>query len=130
MNLYTNIVTEDDTRSAGAGIPSKCFYCNGRRGGPHDPECVCLKKPIKIKVTLELIDVRPRSWSKHDIESHYNESSWCANNIVPVIQRHLDHDDDLNVNLDCLCQRMTVEYLGDATVEEAEAANLTEETEE
>jgi hypothetical protein len=120
MRHPQDLVTEDDTRSGGggAGRPDKCFYCTANTGTVHDWECVCLTKAVKVRMTVELIIERPRSWGKDDIESHLNESSWCSNNILDEIKHYTKEDSE------CLCFSSQFEYLGDATNEEARKSGL------
>jgi hypothetical protein len=123
MRFPGNVVTRSDTRADGAGTPDKCFYCAGKFGDGHDSDCVCLDRPVKIRLTLDLIVNRPRSWSKEEIEFHSNQGSWCINNIVADIERHASKGR-------CLCSIGTLEYLADATLEEATAVGMIPDSEQ
>lgn len=123
MRFPENVVTEEDTRAKGAGVPEKCFYCKGKFGAEHDADCVCLQRPVKIRLTIELIITQPRDWQKDMIEFHMNESSWCMDNIMEDLARYADSDDR------CLCPISNVEYIGEATLEEAIDAGLKPDTE-
>lgn len=108
------IVTTDDTRSTdgGCGVPTKCFYCPSALGSEHAPNCVCRKKLVTVRVTLEMVVETVESWDAHSIDFHRNESSWCASNGLREIQ-------DLGSRLDvadlCPCSLFKSEYLRDAT---------------
>lgn len=113
MRFPGNVVTLEDTRSGGgAGTPDKCLYCKAPTGGPHTEECVCIERPVKIRMTVELIITHPRSWDAGSINFHLNDSSWCANNILGELDR-------LAGGGRCLCSATEFEFIGDATLEEA-----------
>ncbi len=112
MRFPGNVVTKEDLRSNA----EKCFYCTGVLDGEHDAACVILDRPVKVRMTIDLIIARPRSWAKHDIEFHLNDSSWCIDNIKDDIERQVGDR--------CLCSFANFEYTGEATLEEASAAHL------
>ena len=120
MRFPGNVVTEEDTRAKGAGTPDKCFYCSGQRGGQHKAACVVLQRPVKLSVTIDLVVAVPRFWSQETIQHHFNDSSWCADNILTAIERH-------QKATECLCDSTRIEYRGEATLEEAEADGLVAE---
>lgn len=126
MQLTTNVVTIIDTRSKGAGTPDKCFYCKGETGGPHDAECVCIDRPIKIRMTIEIIVPIARSWSQDQIEFYFNDSSSCLDNLIPAIERMSGNNEGHG---SCLCSVAEVTYLGEATIEEAAAIGLVDDLE-
>lgn len=125
MRFPGNVVTKHDTRSGagGRGVPTKCLYCAGIPGGLHEDTCVCLDRPIKIRFSLEFIVTSPRSWAKEDIEFRYNEGSYCLDNLIENELTRVKEVDG------CLCNSGSVEYLGEATLEEAEAAGLKRDSE-
>ncbi len=125
MRFPGNVVTAEDTRARGNGVPTKCFYCNGIPGGPHDAECVCVDRPVHVRLTLDLIVTVPRSWTKEQAEFRWNESTYCMDNIIEEIQRQADADGSER----CMCSRAEIRLLGDATIEEAIAAGLKPDTE-
>lgn len=122
MRYPGNVVTREDTRSEGAGVPEKCFYCSGKLGAEHDADCVTLHRPVKIRVTMDIIVPAVRSWDKHMIEFRFNESTWCADNIMDDLQRYTKGAGG------CLCGHTEIEYLGDATLEEAVTDGLQPDT--
>ena len=99
--LADNVVTLDDTRSGGggAGVPEKCFYCAGQFGEEHESHCVCIRRPVKIRWTIEFIVPVVRGWSRDQIEFHYNESSSCKNNLLSAITERFDGPER------CACER-------------------------
>jgi hypothetical protein len=119
MRFPENVVALDDTRSGGggAGRPDKCFYCSGKIGREHDADCVTLDKPVKVRLTLDLVLTTVRGWTKEQSERRWNEGSWCADNIISDIERHC-------ADGHCLCNRAHIDILGDATMEEAKEAGL------
>ncbi len=116
--LTTNVVTSDDTRSKGAGSIEKCFYCKGLLGKEHDSDCVCLKKAVKLKVSIEIVVEVPRSWDQEMIEFHRNDSSWCANNFIDEMQRQAEAG--------CACSFTSFELIGEASRDEWMAAGISD----
>jgi hypothetical protein len=79
--------------AGGAGTrmePNQCFYCHQWAGQPHRTDCVAVKKRIEVKVTFEGKNPHsglwqttvPHSWDDHSIEFHFNQGSWCSNNVI------------------------------------------------
>lgn len=131
MRYPSNVVRKLDTRSGGefqTGDPEKCFYCTGALGAEHDADCVCLDRPVKVKMTVEMVIAVPRSWSAEEIEFHKNQSSYCLNNMLQELDRQVASRED-GSPAPCLCSLATVTYVGEATMEEALAANLSADTE-
>lgn len=60
-----------------AGKPDECFYCHSKVGEPHKRDCVVIRKRVKMRFIVEIETDEPHSWTKDDIEFHYNNSS-CA----------------------------------------------------
>lgn len=101
------LVDQDDDGIMPAGKPDECFYCHQKVGTPHGPTCVVVTKTVLVEVVLTLSIRVPHHWDGHDIESHRNESSWCADNIVSDLQHHL-----VRVNGDsCLCPDFARRYI-------------------
>lgn len=95
-----------------AGKPDECFYCEAKVGERHKPNCVIRKKTIVTRLTIDFVDSVPENWDKDVIDFHYNDSSWCASNIL----NRLEERD----NFRCLCDVASFEYLRDATDEDEE----------
>ena len=93
-----------------ASTLQECFYCHEPIGGQHKPECVLLKKRVKVRMIAEYeIDV-PNHWNKHNIEFHRNEGSWCADNAIEELEA-------LAKAHGCLCGVMRFEYIEDTSGE-------------
>jgi len=91
-----------------AGSPDKCFYCGVKKGGIHKKDCVIRNRTIIMKMEIEIPMTVPEFWTKRDCEFHKNESSWCANNILPVIEKMVkDHG--------CLCGLTHFKFLREAS---------------
>ncbi len=101
-------VTEKSTRPAGKA--DRCFYCSKKIGEQHKEDCVIRSKTVLVDFTVRVVVDIPEHWSKDDIEFKYNEGSWCADNLLDMIDR-----DDCDC---CLCHFMTATYVGDATKED------------
>lgn len=92
------------TRKAMRPVSSQeqCFYCHQPIGQHHKDDCVLIQKKVKLQATIVYTYSVPAHWTKDDIEFHYNESTWCACNLIPVFQ-----------DMDCLCPVTTITYLQD-----------------
>lgn len=125
MNLeHTRMVTPENGPRP-AGKPTECFYCHQPLGEPHKDDCLCFTKIVMVKVEITIPKVVPVYWTKHEIEFHMNDSSWCASNIVNDLERMDEADED---NRHCLCNDFTGEFLRDATAEDLDGYTLTKFT--
>lgn len=73
-------VTESSTRPAGQ--PDRCFYCGRLIGEQHKEDCVIRSKTVVIDFTFRTVLSVPEYWDEEQIDFRYNESSWCADNIL------------------------------------------------
>lgn len=80
-----------------------CFYCRQPIGDNHKPDCVLIRKTVKVRVVIEYDVSVPRYWTKHDIEFHRNQGSWCSSNLIGELQA-ISEDR-------CLCWRAEFECL-------------------
>lgn len=101
----------DDYGICPAGKPDTCFYCGAKIGTEHKKGCVLRRRTIKVQMTLEFVEDVPEDWEEDDINFHYNESSWCANNILNKLQYRTE-------NVGCLCDCVDFKYVGEATEED------------
>lgn len=85
------IVLEDDDGIRPDGNQNECFYCRSNVGNRHRKDCVTLLKMTRYKVMYEdrvvgeFVTSDPWSWSNYDCEFHKNDSSWCADNALDLI---------------------------------------------
>jgi hypothetical protein len=56
----------------------------------------------------------PESWDEGSINFRFNESSWCASNLLDELQRREE-----NTGM-CLCMITDAKYIGEATEEDEE----------
>ena len=96
------IVLESHLRPALAG---KCFYCKSHVGAYHLDDCILIQKKVKVRCVIEYEISCPYSWSKHDIEFHRNEASWCSDNMISELE-------NLSIVDGCLCYKATYEVIG------------------
>jgi hypothetical protein len=78
------IVTEKDLRpNLYPATPNRCGYCPSTLGEEHVFECVCNRRPVKMKATIEFefVGMVPASWDDGMILFSYNEGTWCADNL-------------------------------------------------
>lgn len=111
------IVKEDDTGIRPAGKPDECFYCHRKVGEPHKYDCVTVVKKVKMMATIYYETEVPVSWCDEDIKSHYNNGTWCSNNIVQELQSYIDY---LDKKGECLCGECIIEAIEDDTRHTAE----------
>lgn len=101
-------VEEADVRPARPDGTS--FYCHKAVGQLHSVECVRHRRKVRLRLTVEYeVDV-PNSWSEEQINFHYQESSYCADNVSSDLEAYAHQ---LNQNKDCLCGRAKIEYVRD-----------------
>ena len=100
-------VGEDAIRPAGK--PDRCFYCGRLLGENHRRKCVLVKRDIEIEAKFRIVVSVPAFWDKDLIEFHFNESSYCANNLIDKLKD--------NAKERCLCDRTEVVYLGEKVKE-------------
>ena len=97
------IVTADDDGIRPAGSSVHCYYCNAAVGDPHGPECVTVTHKVRVAFTVELELHAPVSCSVDEIEFKYNESSWCASNLIGLLEEATKDD--------CLCGMLHAKYV-------------------
>lgn len=98
-------VTEKSMRPASG--KRRCFYCHEPIGGQHRPDCVLVKKRVRIRMTVEYDVEVPNHWDKHKIEFHRNDGSWCADNAITELEAVA-----ATAREGCLCGCTHFEYLG------------------
>lgn len=96
-----------------AGPPDRCFYCNQPVGAEHDPDCVCRERTVVIRLTMDVTVAVPEHWTVDDIEFKYNDSSWCMDNILSVLERPHAHGA-------CLCGSTHARFRHEATEDDDE----------
>jgi hypothetical protein len=69
-----------------ASVKEQCFYCSKPIGSTHAPDCVLVKKRVRIKVFTELTVEIPHFWDEETIRFYYNDGSWCAANLADIIE--------------------------------------------
>lgn len=125
MRYPGNEVTIEDTRSKKGehGTSDKCFYCTAKVGKPHDENCIVPERPVKIRLTMDLIVPFPISWCEHAIDHMLHDDEFCMIDFMGDIERHLE------AGL-CLCDFTKTEYLREATIEDAIDTGLVPDGEE
>lgn len=120
----TDTVRPEDERPARRD--GTCFYCSQPIGGRHNPDCVIVSKTIVVKATIDLVVSVPRNWTPEHIDFHYNESSWCADNLFVAIGKwasERDEDDEVTLvgempGCACGCHATDVAFVREATDED------------
>lgn len=106
------IVVDADARPAGK--PGECFYCQRRVGSEHKAECVLWTRRVVLRATIEYTEEVPHAWDAHMIQFARNEGSWCADNIVGDLEKHVKFVEGLHerdIVFGCLCSFTKVEYV-------------------
>lgn len=73
-------------------------------------------KFVVLSATIEIVERVPVDWDADEIEFYKNESSSCANNTAETIASVFERAEPLDAP--CLCNRIHVKYLRDATAED------------
>jgi hypothetical protein len=113
---HTRLVTaENGPRPAGS--PLVCFYCYQAVGTPHKDDCVCVRKLVKVAVTVTYLKAVPAGWDDNAIEFQMNDSSSCASNLIEEM-----HDlyglDATSDSGKCACPVAKGVVVGDPTPED------------
>ena len=100
-----------------AGKPDRCFYCGELIGNEHKPSCPCRVKVVQLKVELILPVVVPEYWDADAVDFHFNDSSWCADNIANELVRYMEAK---SYEAGCLCSSFEGTFIRDAEPEDLE----------
>ena len=92
------------------GPQDRCFYCGSKIGEQHKKDCVIRHRTIKLRAQIDLVVGVPEDWNEDQIDFKFNESSWCASNIIDYLQEREEKS--------CLCDCTRFYYLGEATVKD------------
>ena len=100
-------VRGDDVRPA--RLDGTCFYCHVPMGGEHEKGCVIRQRTVDVELTVRFPISVPEDWDEESINFHRNESTWCADNIIPELERE-------GKRVGCLCRATTIRYLGESSI--------------
>lgn len=100
------IVTADSERPVRRD--GTCFYCCQPLGSEHESNCVIRQRTCVVDFTIRMVTAEPEYWDKNNIEFHYNESSWCADNLLDMIEKRGK----------CLCDITRATFVREATAED------------
>ena len=101
------IVNPDDVRPA--RLDGTCFYCRVPIGGEHKKGCVIRQRTVTIEMTIKFPISVPEDWDEESINFHRNNSTWCADNVLPELEREAKRSG-------CLCSVTVFRYLGESSV--------------
>lgn len=93
------------------GKDCECFYCHAKVGEQHKEDCVIRSRTVNIDFTVHIVMDVPESWDEDQINWHYNEGTWCASNLLSILEDREDTDM-------CLCDITEAKYVGEATEED------------
>jgi hypothetical protein len=95
-----------------AGKPDECFYCNMPMGADHKDDCVCVKRKVIVRMTVEYPVEVPASWTPDNIHFHRNEGTWCSDNAVDELVKLIDGAYEAEHG--CLCRFTKFKYVKEA----------------
>lgn len=90
----------------------ECCYCHSKVGEQHKEGCVVRERTVNLDVTIHMVMSVPEDWDEGQIHWHYNEGSWCASNLLSILE---DREE-----VGCLCNITEVKYVGEATEQDEE----------
>lgn len=93
-----------------ASLPGQCFYCKQQVGQPHSQDCVTVKRMVMVRFTVDIPVEVPAYWDASNIEFYYGEGSWCADNLIEMLQEGAGR-------VGCLCGHVESVYLRDISTE-------------
>lgn len=97
-----------------------CFYCHSPIGGEHTKECVCRSRSVVVRFSVELVIEKPITSKPDEIESQYNEGTWCWSNLAAMLERQQT----------CLCEFGYAKYIREATQEDHDKSGFMFEAQE
>jgi len=109
-------VTESSTRPAGE--PDRCFYCGRLLGEQHKDDCVIRSKTVVVNFTVRTVLSVPEHWDNEQVNFHYNDGTWCADNLISELSRRSE-------DVRCVCDITEAKSLGDAMQKDEEDYGLT-----
>ncbi|WP_099467829.1 hypothetical protein [Konateibacter massiliensis] len=110
------LVTESSTRPAGK--PDRCFYCGQLIGEQHKEDCVIRSKTVVVDFTFRTVLSVPECWDEEQICLHYNDGSWCADNILSEL-------DGRSEKMGCNCDIYKAKFIRDADERDEEKYGVT-----
>ena len=111
MKTKSFIVKDGDVRPARPD--GTCFYCRTPLGQEHAEGCVIRTRTVLVKFEVTMCRQVPEDWDVHMINFHMNDGSWCASNLITILQ-------ELDAKKGCLCGRVKEEFIREATEEDEE----------
>lgn len=94
------------------GKSDRCFYCGSLLGEQHKDDCVIKSKTVVVDFTIRTVIDVPEHWNEEQIHYHYNDGTWCADNLLNWIYNRQEETDR------CLCGITTAKYIKEAEVED------------
>lgn len=112
IKSYTHIVRPQDERPGRRD--GTCFYCKAPIGSPHKDGCVIRTKTCVVDFTIRMVVPVPENWDEAQIDYHYNDGTWCADNLIE------DVNDWETETGRCLCNITTAKFIREATAADEE----------
>ncbi|MCD7996468.1 MAG: hypothetical protein LUH21_04460 [Clostridiales bacterium] len=73
-----------------AGKQDRCFYCGELLGEQHSKECIIRSKTVVVDFTVRTVLSVPENWDEKQINFHYNDGTWCADNLLDELNNRSD----------------------------------------
>lgn len=96
------------------GKEGECFYCHTQLGEQHKEDCLIRARTVNVDFTIHMVMQVPEYWDESDINFKFNDSSWCASNILNELQQREEETGR------CICLITDAKYVGEATKEDEE----------
>lgn len=104
-----------------AGKPDRCFYCDIPQGQEHKSGCVIRNRTVVVRFHVDLVIPVPEDWDSDMVQFHYNDSSWCADNLATTLSETVERLDEQG---GCMCRCVEAEFVREATDEDESAQHL------
>jgi hypothetical protein len=119
-------VIENDDGIRPAGPKNACFYCKSKIGQKHSYTCAIVEQEVELVAMFDRYDETvtfripiPFFWKGEDIDHHFNQGMWCADNLFVYVredekaQRVLEsaHEKLVKHRDGCLCNYTTIEFV-------------------
>ncbi len=114
-------VTAGDVRPAKPD--GTCFYCGQSIGQQHAEKCVCRRKTVVVRISVEHVVKVPEDWDQHMIEFNHNESSSCFDNRISELSDLIERLDASDAGCSCNL-KVQSEFVREATEDDETACRM------
>lgn len=87
-------------------------------GEQHKEECVIRSRTVVVDFIFRTVLSVPEFWDEEQIRFHYNDGSWCADNILSELA-------DRSEKVGCNCSICEAKFIRDADENDEEEYSMT-----